>query len=360
MKRVAVALLALVVGVGCDSAHHAARRLPTPITTVGTVAPPSTSTEAPPRSTVFTAAPVRTLPWVSTMVEPNTRDPFIHTLDAAGVHDAPRCTLDDLFVRATFGGAGGTEYAGIKVRNRAAHPCFVQGSPNIRFLDTRGRDLGGYAPQLRTTDLQVVLVPSSWAAVGLTPIGPDHCGGPNNDAQAGITTAAILFGLDAAEARVVRSDGDQPTANGCPPVPLSHLSNGAFEVIPIDVALDLTYAPLHDGVTLEPPLRVRRGETATYTITITNTSNSFPLVGDGCPLYRQTLDALTSSALLLNCTRPGLIIAPSTAVRFEMRLTVPPDQPLGATTLRWQFVEPEEPALSAQITVIDRTHSTPP
>jgi hypothetical protein len=307
------------------------------------------------------AAPVRTLPWVGTIVAPNTRDPFIHTLDATGVHNAPRCTLGELFVRATFGGAGGTEYAGIKVRNQAAHPCFVQGSPYIRFLDTHERVLGGYTPQRRATDPRVVLVPSSWAAVGLTAIGPDHCGGPNGDAQAGITTAAILFGLDATETRVVRSDGDQPHANGCPPTPFSGETAGTFEVIPIDSALDLTYAPLDDGVTLDPPLQIRRGETATYTITITNTSpNTFPLVGDGCPLYRQALGDLTSGTLLLNCAAPGLIIAPSTAVRFEMRLTMPPNQPLGATTLHWQFVEPEEPALSAQVTVVDGSHSTQP
>lgn len=323
-----------------------------------------TATTTTPRklpSETLAPAPIRTLPWISTVVEPNTRSPFVHTLDASRVADARECTLANLLVTASFGGAGGTEYAGIRVRNTATHPCFVQGSPYVAFLDMRQRTLAAYVPHRTATDPRVVLLPSSWAALGLTSIGADHCGGPSNDARAGITTGAIAFGLDAASTRVVRSDEDQPSPSGCPPSLFNGSYAGAFAPIPNPSATGSFYAPLLDGVALEAPIQMRRGETAAYTVTLTNRSlNSLPLVGDGCPLYRESLGSTVSPTLLLNCNGTGLIIAANTAVRFAMRFAIPADQPLGTTILRWQFVEPEEPALTARVTVTDQPSAPSP
>jgi uncharacterized protein DUF4232 len=155
-------------------------------------------------------APVKTLPWIGTVVEPNTRSPFIHTLDASGLGNAPPCRLADLLVAATFGGAGGTEYASIRVRNETTRPCFVQGSPYVGFLDGHQRTLAAYVPRQGATDPRVVLLPTSWGELGLTAIGADHCGGPDNDARAGVTAGAIAFGFDADHVRIVRSDEDLP------------------------------------------------------------------------------------------------------------------------------------------------------
>jgi hypothetical protein len=106
---------------------------------------------------------------------------------------------------------------------------------------------------------------------------------------------------------------------------------------------------------------VRRGTTLAYSVTLTNSdANTLALVSrdtygflDGdCPIYQQSIGSFASPPLLLNCGTPGLLIASGTAVRFDMRIEVPANQPLGPTTLRWQYIEPEEPALSAQVTIL--------
>jgi hypothetical protein len=361
---VALACLAAIIGVGLVATSRASdsHRVSTSgLSTATSTAPPSPpQTKAPPTTTI--PGPVRTLPWISTVVEPNTRDTFVHTLDATGVRNAPTCSLSDLLVTANLGGAGGAEYAAIKVRNHATHPCIVQGSPLVSFLDITGRSLGGYAPNQGTTDPKIVLLPGSWAAVGLTPVGADHCGGPNNDTYGGTTAAAIAFGIDTSATRIVRAGGDPPRTNGCPPSPAIGGHTGPFEPIPVSVTSALVLGPLNDGVVLDAPKQVRRGETASYSITLTNTSlNSLVLVADDCPLYRESIGSTASGTLLLNCGgSQGLIIQAGASVQFEMRLVVSAHQPLGPTTLRWQFIEPQDHALSSPVTVVDGTRATAP
>ena len=93
-----------------------------------------------------------------------------------------------------------------------------------------------------------------------------------------------------------------------------------------------------------------------FSITLTDTDpNSFPLVGDGCPIYRASPGTTKSKTLLLNCNgAQGLIIAPATSVRFQMRFAVPETQPLGPATLTWQYIEPQEAAFSARLTVVSQ------
>jgi hypothetical protein len=126
--------------------------------------------------------------------------------------------------------------------------------------------------------------------------------------------------------------------------------------------LSLSFSALRDGTMLYAPISVRRGRVLHYSITLTNTGlNSLALETDmlsgtidgNCPLYRQSLGPRVSSSLLLNCGKDGLIIQPNEAVRFDLRLAVPADQPLGRSTLRWQYVEPNEPPLTRPILVID-------
>ena len=253
---------------------------------------------------------------------------------------------------AEFGAAGGSLYATIDVRNRTAHSCYVQGSPYVGFLDSAGQSLAAYIPHLGASDPRVVLVPTSWARLGLTPVGADNCRGPTGTAPSpGPPTTAIRFGLDSTSTHVVRVSNPA----GCPPS-LSGYA-GAFQAIPVDAVYGMLYAPLHNGLVLDAPNKVVRGQTLSYWVTLTDTGpNVFALVGDGCPLYRVSLGATRSKALLLNCNgSQGLIIAPATTVRFEMRFAVPANQPLGPATLIWQFVEPEEPALSARVTVVNQT-----
>src|SRR5207244_3937048 len=125
--------------------------------------------------------------------------------------------------------------------------------------------------------------------------------------------------------------------------------------------LSLSFAALRAGTVLDAPLSVRRGQVLQYSVTITNTGlNSLGLetntlsgpIDGNCPVYRQLLGPTASPSLLLNCGKDGLILQPDEAVRFEMRFAVPADQPLGRSTLSWQYLEPAEPALTLPITVV--------
>jgi hypothetical protein len=347
-RACALVALSLVVA-ACGGAAHGARRPSAAASTSGRSATTSSTTSSAPTASSTNPPPTQTLPWIDIAVEPNMRYMFRHTLDASGVHNAPVCTLDELGVTAGFGGAMGMLYAGIDVRNRTRQPCYVEGSPYVGFLDGAGRSLAAYSPHLSASDPRVVLLPTSWARLGLTPVGTDNCRGSSGTAPApGPPTTAIRFGLDSTSTRVLRVLNPA----GCPPSLFGYA--GAFQAIQVDAVYGTLYAPLHNGLALDAPMNVERGRTLSYSVTLTDTDlNTFALVGDGCPLYNVSLGAAKSKTLLLNCGSPGLLIAPTTTVRFEMRFAVPFDQPLGATTLTWQFVEPEEPALSARVTVVN-------
>jgi hypothetical protein len=294
------------------------------------------------------------MPWISTTVAPNTRDTFAHTLDAAGVHNAPFCRLPALLVKASIDGAGGTQYLGVRVQNRSASPCVVDVSPYLRLLDLRGRGLDELLPQRSARDRPVTLVPTSWAVIYGIAVAPSVCG---------TNIAAITFGLDRNATRTVATSGTRPTIPGCGPSP-GLTEDRSFEPLYGAGSDTLMFAALGgDGVVLNLPRAVRRGATLAYSVTITNTEpNALALVTDesdgvldgNCPIYRQSIGTLASPPLLLNCDTSGLLIAPGAAVRFEMRIKVPVDQPLGHTTLRWQFREPEEPLLSATVLILDR------
>ncbi len=224
--------------------------------------------------------------------------------------------------------------------------------PYVGFLDSAGRSLAAYIPHLSASNPRVVLVPTSWAQLGLTSVGTDNCRGPNGTAPPpGPPTTALRFGLDSTSTQLVRVSNPA----GCPPS-LSGYA-GAFQSIPVDPVYGTLYAPLHNGLVLDTTNKVVRGQTLSYSVTLTDTDlNPFPLVGDGCPLYNAAPGAAKSKTLLLNCNgSQGLIIAPNTTVRFEMRFAVPANQPLGTTNLTWRSIEPEEPAVSARVTVVNST-----
>lgn len=85
---------------------------------------------------------------------------------------------------------------------------------------------------------------------------------------------------------------------------------------------------------LEVPATVRRGGTLDYTLVLRNDHETLFWVA-GCPAYRQTLNAVGKDQWWqLNC-EPNDGIAPHQTVRFAMRLTVPPDAPLGPARLTW-------------------------
>jgi hypothetical protein len=354
IARSVVAVVSVVALVGVVAAAHDS--IPKRVITnePSTSGPAKGVSPTNPTPTSHPIVPTRVLPWINKVVEPNTRDAFVHTLDASGVRGAPRCTLGDLDATLNFGGAGGAMYAGIKVRNVSPNACYVEGSPYVGFLDGAGHTAAAYSPGRRSSDAQIVLVPGSWARVGLTVVGPDSCGPGNGDLPPSANVTAIAFGIDANETRTVRPlPGSGYAVDGCPASVLAGEHTGPFEALKADNGSSLQLE-LPPRLTLEAPTRVRRGQTVSFSITLTGTSsNGFFLEDQDCPLYRVSLGATTSQNLLLNCGgREGLILQRGESARFDMRLTVPSDQPLGDATLRWQFIEPEHPALSSRVTVV--------
>jgi hypothetical protein len=298
-------------------------------------------------------SPTKTLPWIATALEPNTRDTWAHFIDPGTTREAPGCGLQALLVRANVGGAGGTQYLGVRVQNRSRSACTLVGAPYAGLLDTQGHTIGRLLPDPAAART-LILVPMSWATVSGIALSKSTCG--NN-------VAAVAFGLNAGETVTVSTSGTPPTASRCGTAALQDQTAPPFA--PLDSAFsDPSFLSLSfdAGSVLDAPRSVRRGQVLQYSVTITNTGeNSLGLetntlsgmIDGNCPLYRQSLGPTTSPSLLLNCGNDGLILQPDEAMRFEMRFAIPTDQPLGRNTLRWQYLEPAEPALTLPITVVD-------
>ena len=358
MKRIGYVLSLTLVVVGCSSGSQG-----TSAATGGRTRRSGDSglhIDTSSSSRPVPAAPVvKTMPWTDSPLQPNRRDTWAHYIDPGPVHDAPECHLLALFVGASVGGAGGMQYLNITVQNRSRSPCALIGAPTVGLLDTQGHLIARLQPNGSTTR-RLILVPTSWATLGgVIPISTSVCGNP---------VAAVAFGLDASATVTVPTSGTPPTTTRC----FSGSSRDRTAPAPAFVprvspysnpgVVSLSFGALRDGTKLDAPISVRRGQVLHYSITLTNTGlNVLPLETDtlsgtidgDCPLYRPSLAPIVSPSLLLNCGKDGLSINPNEAVRFDLQLAIPADQPLGRTTLRWQYVEPNEPPLSRPILVTD-------
>jgi hypothetical protein len=84
-----------------------------------------------------------------------------------------------------------------------------------------------------------------------------------------------------------------------------------------------------------PPLRGRRGDVVRYSVELLNASRTITARFDRCPLVLELLaPAGTAEVHSLNCVA-ATPLRPGAAERFEMRLHVPPDAPLGPNGLFW-------------------------
>ncbi|HKD96474.1 MAG TPA: DUF4232 domain-containing protein [Micromonosporaceae bacterium] len=99
---------------------------------------------------------------------------------------------------------------------------------------------------------------------------------------------------------------------------------------------------------IEAPSSVERGETLSYAVDITNTSDvAVPL--NPCPVYWEAI-VKQFVTYRLNCA-PGAI-APGQTVRFSMQIALPADLPTGATTLMWRILDVDfQAACEKQIVV---------
>jgi hypothetical protein len=105
----------------------------------------------------------------------------------------------------------------------------------------------------------------------------------------------------------------------------------------------LLNAPL--TVTMKAPPTVQRGQWFDYVVTVLNVFGDYTL--SQCPVY---LERLGTHAIWrrLNCDRLKAFPAHQ-PIKFAMRAYVPPDQPLGATTLSWMAVMADGEVAIAEI-----------
>jgi hypothetical protein len=114
--------------------------------------------------------------------------------------------------------------------------------------------------------------------------------------------------------------------------PAGTVTRGSFGPAGYQWPPDPAYLTM-DMVISAPP-SAKRGSTLVYYVMVKNTSaTDYRLVP--CPDYTEILGGKAAVAeYQLNCSPVGHI-APGTSVKFEMRLTLPGNVPVGPNELRW-------------------------
>jgi hypothetical protein len=297
---------------------------------------------------------VRTDPWTGKVGVVNSRVLFGVTLPTTQ-RQAPQCRLDQLKLVPSPGAAAGSIFASLKVHNTSAATCMLDGAPRLAMLDRHGTVWHSSSGQLAQPDQParpVVLLPNSWADSKPWYVGPS-CGGFGRIATlrvmlpGGAQSRTVPFDVGSDGPDRCRDDGSTLT----PPAP----HPGDLPLVPFASAtaeasgsLDLDLQSVQWRI--DAPSTVRAGTVLDYRVVAWTDSESGFFVGDGVgPLFRQSV-AGTSGIYELNWG-PILGLKAREAVTFRMRLQVAADAPAGPTTLRWQLVEPEMPAVSARVTV---------
>ena len=301
--------------------------------------------------------PPRRVDFVNRPMRPTQR--VAQTLPTA-LTTAPPCLLDDLAVDLSVGGAMGTLYATVSVRNSSAVPCSVRGAVDVELLDGSGSVVQSTDPALLTPAAvdaapDVVLVPDSSSFSWLGAVSSSVCGGLISSqiriAIAGSTTTQP-FPIDVPWDP---SCGDPPRA-----------SPGELQPTPFDVYLPAqqpTFAQTQlasAGFALIAPPAARAGQVLRFEITITATSDAgavLAIADNSCPVYTAALQDASGGTVateqqLLNCDgQNGILLTAGESVTFHIELPVPAGATAGSATLSFTSDEPTGLAASTPIVV---------
>ena len=293
--------------------------------------------------------PPQRLDFLDQPAAPHQRVFFAATLPSS-LTTADPCTIDNLAVVPEQGGAMGTEYGVVSVRNTGAVPCAVAGVPDIGLLDDAGAVVQSTDPALlaRSGAPQVVLEHDSWASALMGPIASNVCGG-NQSSQfrwrLGGRTTVLPFIV-----------GGPIDPNGCdpasvqPPVP-GALAVEAFAPIQPNDAQPSALGAL--DVSLDAPSTVRAGDVLHYDVVFTGRATPAVLDATNCPVYAETLGSVTAE-FLLNCdSSDGVLVGSGEAVRFHIELRIPADATVGPATLSWTPVEPFGAEVTITVTIVE-------
>lgn len=283
--------------------------------------------------------------------KPHQRVQYASTLPTAATTAVP-CSAGDVTITPFAEGVGGMLYGALFVRNSGDHACRVQGVPDVALLGDGGDIVQSTDPSLMVagaTATAVVLERDSWAVVGLGAVASNVCGG-NQSSQLRVTigdnsiTVPFVVGRPFDPTSCDQSY-DAPAAPGKLRVePFIVIDAGSLPNDPLD----------HLSVVLDAPTTVHAGEVLSYDV-VMSLANDEPygaLVGDGCPIYEESV-GVVSAQLLLNCnTSGGVSFAPGESVRFHIKLAIPADAPTGPNTLSWTTTEPSGHTATTPITVL--------
>ncbi len=268
-------------------------------------------------------------------------------LQVPAAHAAAACRAADLRVEGggfnfqpTAAGASGT----VELRNVGHDACRLVGRPHVRFVG---------APRMpRPSQVARPVVPRQYPGVSRPAARREALppGTPatltvdwSNWCPPGPHTSAAIKPPSAARVTL-------PGGGGNIDVPYNAVTTCAAPGAPSVIGVQPFQPPLLP--TIKPwstvlliarililggapgPLHARRGQVLRYSVQLRNASQQ-TLTFTRCPLFAQVLapDGSTSAGML-NCAAAHAV-APGHAIRFEMRITVPGNSPLGDNGLLW-------------------------
>lgn len=288
------------------------------------------------------------VPWLPT--EPQ--------LPAADPPRAPACRASQLRGKLGIEGVGFGALGGpLMVVNRGSAPCALVGMPKLSFagatsawrLGRQGRPSAVHDPLTPPQGSLRALAPGRWAATYL--LWSNWCGQGSSPVRSdpGQPPRAFVLSAPGGGRISIGSNRRQPIAPVCNSPTGSVLAASRFAPIvpqgPPSSALPLAarIVPTGDGPYANdtarsfPVVTARPGTWLAYTVVLTNRGARPFSFGRSCPAYEESVVGSRIAAYVLNCHAVGAI-ASHAAVRFAMRVSVPPHLKLGDTyTLTWEL-----------------------
>jgi hypothetical protein len=278
------------------------------------------------------------VPW-SAVVPPALRE--------QAISPAARCRSSQLragtgfvFQPAAAGGGTGT----VTLRNAGRSPCRLDGRPAVRFVGAprapgqrqQAQPAGepGFPHVLPPAATLLALAPG--AAATLTVEWRNWCVPGAASGTPLVPPRAVRVTLPGAGGSLeVGYDAVTSCENPAEP---STIGVRPFQPAPLAEPGSWTGARVQATILAldgqAPPLHGRRGETVGFAVELRNQSRTAARY-DRCPIIAELLAPAGSTEVYqLNCAAAGPV-PPSTELRFEARLRVPADAPLGSNGLFW-------------------------
>ncbi|GIF26089.1 hypothetical protein BJ973_003359 [Actinoplanes tereljensis] len=325
IRKAAAVLLAMVLATGCAKDEG------------------RTPTEA------LSLKPDGSVPWLDEPIDSVYPSPATVTV----APDSPPCTaaqlsggLDKWSKAAGDTVLGGRLLGELIVRNTATTDCVLSGLADVRLFSKDAEvPVDHLTSVTEEAKKQRIPVPAGGKASMRVDWSGPFCGTATPPYELRVTLPA-----EGGELRAKITPKDHPACSGdpeSPTKPSSNLSAGVFDKFVEQDPITTERSPLWDlTASAEGPPQAAPGDRITYTITLTNPTAK-PVTLLPCPGYLQELSAeangmvnsTTAQLYRLNC-RPATAVPARSALRFEMRTTIP-KQAQGTVRIAWRIQTPQ-------------------